>query len=844
MDQRSLTFGMSFDGIGSAINQLREANDTILGIRNSFQESQNQTQNWGAQTQASAAAVAESLEGIRGAADGVGGSLGDTGASGSQALSEMGSAAHRARDALGDTEDAAGRMGSSLDAVAGQAGNLGNTTESSIGQMGGAFRDAARQVGNLGDEAESSLGGLGGSLEDVAGRTGDLGDEAESSMNRMGGAIRNAEADAEGLGSSVSGAARSGLRDHDNMTNGIRRGMNDAAGNSEKRMGIFGKFMKKTAEAGTKAFKGPTTFIKDKFYGAVERVCNRLNGLENDSDSAGDSLQDTGEKGASAGNSIADAISGAAKAFVIFKVGTELVKASFSALKEFASSLLEVGINAEQVGAKFDVAFEGTAVADWAANFSSAIHRSEDEVKSFLTSNKKMYTELGITGTAADDLSKISTSLAYDLGSAFSLEDAEALSVMQDYIGGNTKALGEYGIRIDDAILKQTALDMGLGSNVGALNEAAQAQVRMTALLENGTKIQEAAAKKQDGYANSVKGIKGVWTDFMGDAAQKFAPVFSDLVSVIIDSWPTIEPVLMGMMTALSDGMADAIPFISDLATNFLPQLMDAFTGVGSALAPIGGVILDLAMTALPPLIEAVGPIISVISELAQAILPPFAEIITNIATTVVPPLVAVLKSLSDNVIQPLIPPLSTIINALLPALSAALGIIPPALEIISPILEGIGGILSTIIGFLSKIVEWAAGGLGTLLEKIGGLFGGGGSAKGASIPHNARGTDDFPGGLTHINEEGGEIVGLPSGSTILPADRSRELIQSIANNQNSGTVQSTFSPNIVINVSGGGMDEAAMADLERRMMEKIRELYAEFNDDNYTNLAIQMGNT
>ena len=48
-----------------------------------------------------------------------------------------------------------------------------------------------------------------------------------------------------------------------------------------------------------------------------------------------------------------------------------------------------------------------------------------------------MYNELGITGEAATELSKITTSLAYDLGTAFKMDDSEAISVMQDYINGD-----------------------------------------------------------------------------------------------------------------------------------------------------------------------------------------------------------------------------------------------------------------------------------------------------------------------------------------------------------------------------------------------------------------------
>ena len=44
----------------------------------------------------------------------------------------------------------------------------------------------------------------------------------------------------------------------------------------------------------------------------------------------------------------------------------------------------------------------------------------------------------------------------------------------------------------------------------------------------------------------------------------------------------------------------------------------------------------------------------------------------------------------------------------------------------------------------------------------------------GTKVPHNARGTDNHPGGWTYINDgpNGGELAYLPGGSAIVPADK------------------------------------------------------------------------
>lgn len=50
------------------------------------------------------------------------------------------------------------------------------------------------------------------------------------------------------------------------------------------------------------------------------------------------------------------------------------------------------------------------------------------------------------------------------------------------------------------------------------------------------------------------------------------------------------------------------------------------------------------------------------------------------------------------------------------------------------------------------------------------------------SITGNATGTNYFEGGLTHINENGGEIVNLPNGTQIIPHDVSQKMVGSSSN--------------------------------------------------------------
>jgi len=80
---------------------------------------------------------------------------------------------------------------------------------------------------------------------------------------------------------------------------------------------------------------------------------------------------------------------------------------------------------------------------------------------------------------------------------------------------------------------------------------------------------------------------------------------------------------------------------------------------------------------------------------------------------------------------------------------------------------ESIAGVLAGFAEMLASQAYnalWSAG-----LSAIGGGIGG---VAVPAIGANANGTPNWRGGLTRINERGGELVNLPGGSQIIPATR------------------------------------------------------------------------
>lgn len=781
-----------------------------------------------------------------------------------------------------DTTDALGQIGD-LESGLSRVDGLTDSIEMGAGACGDAFRQ-------MGDDATGAADSAGSAARRMSDDFEDAGDEAREAFREIG-------RQSDSLGTGIIKSMGKAAKETGSVTKTIRSGFDGAFGYAQKKAKSFTDSAQEGFHGIVDAVTHPVQAIRGKFLGAIEDADRKLREVGDDSDKAGRDMDDMGDKGESAGNQIKEAISGAVGAFV----GFEAIQAGIDMLKELGAAAVETAGAAETYARKFDASFEGTDAAEWADNFAEAAQRSENEVKSFMVSNKALLGEMGITGDAATQLSKIATSLSYDLGNAFAMDDTEALGVIQDYIGGNTAALEEYGIHIDDAALKTAALSMGIQGEIDDLDDATAAQVRMNALLGQSADMQKAATESTGGLNNGIKSLKGLANDFMVDVGNQFIPVIEQAFSTITDAWPVAEPMLMGFVSVLSDGLGQAIPIVAELGEALFPVLTDVLGTVFEAGMPLLGVFGDMAGTILPPLASIVG-------DLGGSLIPPLANILGSVL----------------SIVEPLLPPVQTIAEALLPAIGETLGLVSPLLNAVAPVLGVIGDVLGTIADALAEVIGWASDGISSVVGFFTDLLGGaedsqkaaqdsaaetmtattetydtmgskasstyadmaddaedswsrmsvaasagassiaasydriGRAAAGAStggltatggvsMPSHADGTDNFEGGWTRINEEGGEVAFLPRGTAIIPADKSARLVESVENSttNNSTSTATTFAPSIEVSVQVQGNADQDTADVivqqVKQQVEAVcRKVYEEMRQQEYDLMTIK----
>ena len=585
---------------------------------------------------------------------------------------------------------------------------------------------------------------------------GDL-DDAEEDAESLRAKIRETAEEAESLGAAFRETMADGLESGQSIAKSFGIGLTGAIDFSRNKVKTFVNDTVKGAQNIATKFKHPIQTIRGNLVKALRGARDSTEDLGDEAEDTTDDLQEMGAAGEEAGNQVSEAIKSVVTAFV----GLEAIKQGIDLLKQFGASALEAYSATETTAKQFDTLFS-TSAADWVDNYSEAVHRSTSEVMGFMVQNKTMYQELGITGEAAEELSSLTTSLAYDFGNAFSMDDAEALGLVQSAIQGDTAALSAYGVTLDETALKQSAAALGLSDNIDALDDAAMAQVRLNAILEQTADVQQAAINQTGGLTNSVKSLNGVWTNFLTSAGSKFAPAIEGVIGAVLDDWPTIEPMLLSFVDVLVDGIGGVTPTLIELAQNLIPSVTSVLGTLVGAAGPVFDVFTDIASSALPPLVEIVEslvsyvlppflstletlntnviqPLIPVIQQIASQVLPVFGQafsaagqIIGQIATSVIPPLTQILGVLIQAM-QPIISAVQSFISALLPPLMSLIstagkllsGVILPAVSALSPVLSVVGDILGVIGDVLGKVVGWLADGASKVVDFFTGLFGG-----------------------------------------------------------------------------------------------------------------------
>lgn len=224
-----------------------------------------------------------------------------------------------------------------------------------------------------------------------------------------------------------------------------------------------------------------------------------------------DVTRDIAKTGDDASRSLKQSFAGAAKgAAASFAAAFAAVK-----LKDFLGGAIQAASDLNESVTKVGVVFGSAAiqVRSFAETAANSIGQSEQQALEAAGTFGNLFVSMGLTGNSAAEMSIKLVKLASDLASFNNVSPTDALDALRSGLVGETEPLRRFGVNLNEATLKQKALELGLRATGATLDPAVKAQAAYALILEQSTTAQGDFARTADGLANQQRTMTAQWAD-------------------------------------------------------------------------------------------------------------------------------------------------------------------------------------------------------------------------------------------------------------------------------------------------------------------------------------------
>jgi TP901 family phage tail tape measure protein len=413
-----------------------------------------------------------------------------------------------------------------------------------------------------------------------------------------------------------------------------------------------------------------------------------------------------------------------------------------------------------------------------------------------------------------DSMSKALETMGFKTGDAAieSLGLDGALKGLKKAAGGSdTELVNMFGsVEAGTAVLALT------GSQSDEFTEKTKAMAKAAGATNEAFKIQQATTDAM------MKKMKASFDVIMITLGEKLLPIFNDFLEWVIEHMPEIQKFIDGAMQVVGDVFTSVGNIIKDVLIPafkkfwewikpYMPQIKEAVKIAFDIIKGVFKLVGDYITNIVIPIYKAMAEwffknfpaIKDAVMKAYDYIKPSFDHLVQVIRDSVMP----IIEGLWDTV-KKAMPGIQAIFELVFPlivvAVKLVIDIVAMVIEVvkgiydfIKPGLDDVAELFSAIFGGIKTVIEGVQDALdwfnGTEIEDKNATvnteyttsgstsqFGGidTGSPYGGARPPvaNARGTNNFQGGLTWVGEEGPELMSLQKGTKIYDNKKSMDM--------------------------------------------------------------------
>lgn len=394
--------------------------------------------------------------------------------------------------------------------------------------------------------------------------------------------------------------------------------------------------------------------------------------------------------------------------------------------------------------------------------------------------------------------------------------------------GGIVKLYGDIGRAAMGGSIQNKALQFAVLNTVNAYRT-----LRTTLIaVKSAMTLETVAIATASGLSKITSVIKTLVT---ASRAFIFSPLGIALMAIagiaflIYQNWETVGPFLIGLWNQIKTALLGAWTQIQPAVTT----LMASFARLREVISNAINTVLLALQPAFNAISQLINTVISLGGSVSGMLMPILQSLAVFLGSVFISGLVVVANVITNSIIMA--------INVATAVITGFLGVLNGVITFLTGVFTGNWGmawqgivqvfesIFSTITGVVEGVLSGVKASVNSIIDSINSVKFtvpdfvpgiGGKSFDGLNIPKFAGGTDNFAGGPAIINERGGEIVDLPSGTRVIPHDKSIQTAyaQGRKDNRNGGN---NF--NFNVNIYGASMkSDEDLDDLAEKLIQRF----------------------
>lgn len=257
---------------------------------------------------------------------------------------------------------------------------------------------------------------------------------------------------------------------------------------------------------------------------------------------------------------------------VLSAVGITL---SVAGIKSSIDGCVEVASSIEEMQNKFDVVFGDmrNEVDKWAQEYSDAIGRNKNDIKTYLADQQNLLVGFGMTRQAGAEMAEQMTSLALDLASFGNMDETASVNAMTKAVMGESEAAKTLGAVLNDSTRAQAMATLGLKGTYDKLDQLTKMQVNYQAILQQSPDAIGDCQRSLDSYESTKKRYIAKLKEIKTIVGQFFLPTYQKILSIGAKGLTMIRDWLQ-KLTDLTDKLGGSQRVLSVLAAAFTAMLV------------------------------------------------------------------------------------------------------------------------------------------------------------------------------------------------------------------------------------------------------------------------------